>query len=82
VTVGSNVTVTVQMSPLVSGANVTVSYSLDNKTFVPIRSLIMNSTTMSFTWTVSVSGSFMLTATWPGDTDHNPARAVVTLNKP
>lgn len=82
VTVGSNVTVTVQMSPLVSGANVTVSYSLDNKTFVPIRSLIMNSTTMSFTWTVSVSGSFMLTATWPGDTDHNSARAVVTLNKP
>ncbi|MGD0176220.1 MAG: STT3 domain-containing protein [Candidatus Bathyarchaeia archaeon] len=82
VTVGSNVTVTVQMSPLVSGANVTLSYSLDNKTFVPIRSLIMNSTTMSFTWTVSVSGSFMLTATWPGDTDHNSARAVVTLNKP
>ncbi len=82
VPVGSNVTVTVQMTPFVTGANVTVSYSLDNKTFVPIGSLIMNSTTMNFTWTVSVSGSFMLTATWPGDNDHNPARAVVTLNKP
>jgi len=82
VTVGSNVTVAVSMSPFVSGANVTVSYSPDNKTFVPIRNLIMNSTTMSFTWTVPISGSFTLRASWPGDTDHKPTSAVVIMNKP
>jgi hypothetical protein len=80
--VGSNLTVTVQMTPPVIGANVTVSYTVDNKTFTPIRSLIMNSTSMSFTWTVTVSGSFTLTANYPGDTDHNQASAAVTLNKP
>ena len=81
-TVGQNVTVTVQMSPFVSGANVTVSYSLDNKTFVPITNVIMSSPTVNFTWTVNVSGSFRLTATWPGNGNYNPATAVVTVNKP
>jgi hypothetical protein len=81
-TVGQNVTVTVQMSPFVSGANVTVSYSLDNKTFVPITNVIMSSPTMNFTWTVNVSGSFILIATWPGNGNYNPATAIVSVNKP
>jgi dolichyl-diphosphooligosaccharide--protein glycosyltransferase len=82
VTAGSNMTVTVQMSPFVSGANVSVSYSVDNKTLVPIQTLIMNSPNMTFTWKVIVSGSFMLVATWTGDDNHNPARAAVIMNKP
>jgi hypothetical protein len=82
VTIGQNVTVTVQMSPFVSGANVTVSYTLNNKTFVPIENVTMRSPSMNFTWRVNVPGSFTLAATWPGNQDYKPALAEITLNKP
>lgn len=81
VTLGQNVTVRVGISPFLSGANVTVSYTFDNKTFVPIRSVLMTSSTVSFTWTVSVSGSFTLVATLPNTNNYNAARAEVKLNK-
>ncbi len=78
---GQNVTVNLQMTPFVSGATVTVSYTFDNKTFVPIRSVVMSSPTTSFTWTVNVAGSFTLVATLPGTGNYNAARAEVILNK-
>ncbi|MGD0688617.1 MAG: STT3 domain-containing protein [Candidatus Bathyarchaeia archaeon] len=81
VTVGQNVTVTVQMSPFVSGANVTVSYTFDNKTFVPIENVIMSSPSMSFTWFVNIPGSFTLAASWPGNQNYDRALAEITLNK-
>jgi len=81
VTIGQNVTVTVQMSPFVSGANVTISYTFDNKTFVPIQTVVMNSPRMSFTWLVNIPGSFTLAASWPGNQNYNRALAEITLNK-
>ena len=81
VTVGKNVTVTVQMSPFVSGANITVSYTFDNKTFVPIENVVMSSPSMSFTWLVNIPGSFTLAVSWPGNQNYNRALAEITLNK-
>ncbi len=82
VTIGQNVTVKIQMSPFVRGANVTVFYTFDNKTFVPIKSILMTSRTMNFTWTVSIPGSFTLVAALPSSNNYNAARADVILNKP
>jgi dolichyl-diphosphooligosaccharide--protein glycosyltransferase len=82
VTAGQNITVMLHMSPFVSEANVTVSYTFDNKTFVPIRTVIMHSSTMSFSWVVSVPGSFTLAATWSGNQNYEQVLAEVTLNKP
>lgn len=82
VTTGQNVTVTVQMSPLVSGTNVTVAYTFDNKTFVPIENVTMSSPSVSFTWRVNITGSFILAAGWPGNQNYSPALAEITLNKP
>ncbi len=82
VTIGQNVTVKIQMSPFVSGANVTVFYTFDNKTFVPIKSILMTSPTMNFTWTVSIPGSFTLVAALRSSNNYNFARADVILNKP
>ncbi len=81
VAMGQNVTVKVQMTPFVSDANITISYTFDNKTFVPIGSVVMSSPTMNFTWTVNIPGSFTLVATWPGNGNYNPARADVIVNK-
>jgi dolichyl-diphosphooligosaccharide--protein glycosyltransferase len=80
--IGQNVTVNVQMTPFLSGANVTVLYTFDNKTFVPIMTLTMNSPTMNFTWKVNIPGSFTLVAALPGTGNYNPARADVIVNKP
>jgi hypothetical protein len=81
VTVGQTVTVTVGMSPFVSGANVTIAYTLDNKTFVPIQTVIMSSPSMSFTWLVNIPGSFTLAANWSGNQNYSRALAEITLNK-
>jgi hypothetical protein len=79
-TVGQNVTVTVTLSPFVSGANVTISYTSDNKTFTPIRTIAMTSPTASFTWTVNVSGSYLLVASWQGSIDYNSATAYLKVH--
>jgi asparagine N-glycosylation enzyme membrane subunit Stt3 len=78
--VGQNVTVTLNLSPFVAGANVIVSYTLDNKTFTPIKSIIMNSQIVSFSWKVDVSGSVMLVATWQGNQDYNAAMAYLEVH--
>jgi asparagine N-glycosylation enzyme membrane subunit Stt3 len=77
---GQNVTITVTMSPFISGANITVSYTPDNKTFTPIKTIDMTSRTGSFTWKVDVSGTFMIVATWQGNQDYGPATASITVH--
>jgi dolichyl-diphosphooligosaccharide--protein glycosyltransferase len=77
---GQNVTITVKMSPFVSGANITVAYTPDNKTFTPIKTIVMTSQTMSFTWKVDLSGTFMLVAAWQGNQDYSPATAYITVH--
>ncbi len=81
VTIGQNVTVKIQMSPFVRDANVTVSYTFDNKTFVPIKSILMTSPSMNFTWTVSIPGTFTLVASLPSTNNYNAARADIIFNK-
>jgi hypothetical protein len=78
--VGQNVTITVTMTPLVAGANVTVAYTTDNKTFTPIRTIAMTSQTMSFVWKENISGSFIIVASWQGNADYNPAGAFVKVH--
>ena len=79
--VDANATITVTMSPFISGANVTLSYTTDNKTFTPIQSIIMTSPTMSIVWKATVPGTFMLVATYAGDVDHNTATAYFTIHR-
>jgi hypothetical protein len=76
---GQSVTINVGLSPFISGANVTVSYTTDNKTLTPIKTIVMTSQTMNFTWKVPVSGSFTIVATYQGNQDYNPATATIKV---
>jgi len=71
VTLGQNITFYWTMDPFVENANVTISYTLDNETYTKIKSFIMTSKTMNYTWTVNVSGTFQVVITWAGNQDYN-----------
>jgi hypothetical protein len=79
--VGQNITVTVSLSPIVTGTNVTITYTFDNKTFTPIHTLLMTSKTMSFTWKADVPGTFTLVATLQAGLNYNPAAAYLTIRR-
>jgi hypothetical protein len=34
----------------------------------------------AFSWTVNVSGNFMIVAAWQGNLDYNPATASITVH--
>jgi dolichyl-diphosphooligosaccharide--protein glycosyltransferase len=76
---GQNVTVNVNLSPFVAGTNVTLTYTFDNKTFTPITTLVMNSQTTTYTWSVHVSGSFMIVATLQ-DPNYYPATTYLKVH--
>jgi asparagine N-glycosylation enzyme membrane subunit Stt3 len=80
-TLGQNVSVTVTLTPFVTGANVTLSYTSDNKTFTPIRTIVMTSQTATFTWTVNATSSYTLVASWQGTIDYNPATAYYKVHQ-
>jgi dolichyl-diphosphooligosaccharide--protein glycosyltransferase len=79
--VGQNITVTVSLSPYVTGTNVTIAYTFDNKTFTPIKTILMTSRTMSFTWKADVPGTFTLVATLQAGTNYNPVTAYITIRR-
>jgi dolichyl-diphosphooligosaccharide--protein glycosyltransferase len=80
--VGQNVTLTWRMQPYVIGANVTLGFTLDNKTYYPIKSFIMTSASMNYTWKVNVPGQFMIVVVWNGNDNYNlVTSAPVTMNK-
>jgi len=82
--VGQNITVAVTLSPYspyVTGTNVTISYTFDNKTFTPINTIVMTAQTMSFTWKADVPGTFMLVATLQAGVNYNPATAYLTIRR-
>jgi hypothetical protein len=79
--VGQNITVTVSLSPYVTGTNVTIAYTFDNKTFTPINTILMTSRTMSFTWKADVPGTFTLVATLQAGIDYNPATAYLAVRR-
>lgn len=82
VPVGQDVTLHVQMEPFVEDANVTLSYTVDNKTYTKITSFIMKSPSMDYTWKVTVLGSFRIVVTWNGNENYNPAiSAQIIMNK-
>ena len=80
--VGQNVTLQWQMNPFVKDANVTLAYTMDNNTYTAIRSFLMTSPTMDYTWTVTVQGQFRIVAIWNGNDNFNEtASAPVLMNK-
>jgi hypothetical protein len=78
---GQTITLTWTMTPLVNGANVTLSYSSKNQTSSVIGIIPMTSPTMNYTWTVPVSGTITITASWTGNDTYGPAQAAIVINK-
>ena len=78
---GQPITLTFGMSPFVNGANVTLAYSTDNSTWIPIKSIVMTSQTMNFAWTVVPTGPFFIQVMWSGNQDHSGSSATITFNK-
>ena len=76
---GHNVTVNWSMKPFDNGANITLYYTLDNKTFTRINSFIMTSPSMNYTWTVPFSATFRIVAVFAGDNDYNQATAYLAM---
>lgn len=71
VTVGQNVTFNLQMNPFIKEANVTISYSLDNRTYTTIRNIVMTDSSMSFVWKVDVEGTIRIVADLGGNRNYN-----------
>jgi hypothetical protein len=80
-TLGQNVTFSWTMDPLVKDANVTLFYTLDNRTYQKIQSFIMNSSSMSYTWKVSVSGTFRVVIGFPGNDNYNESISAAVIMK-
>jgi len=80
--VGQDVTLSWQMDPFVKDANVTLAYTVDNRTFTPIKSFIMTSPTLNYTWKVSVQGQFRIVVVWSGNESYNQTMsAPVVMNR-
>lgn len=73
--VGQNVLLNWHVEPFVSGANITISYTPDNKTFVKIANLIMTSSSMNYSWKVTASGTFRIVVTINADKNYNVTAA-------
>jgi hypothetical protein len=76
---GQEVLLNWHMEPFVSGANVTLSYTSDNVTFVKIKSFIMSSSSMNYTWAVTASGSFRIVVTFVGNENYKEATASLIM---
>ena len=75
-TLGQNVTFSWHIEPFVSEANVTLQYTLDNQTYTKIKSFIMTSTSMNYTWKVDVSGTFQVVVVLNATRDYNEAQSL------
>jgi dolichyl-diphosphooligosaccharide--protein glycosyltransferase len=73
VTVGQNVTFQWTMSPLANGANVTLVYTFDNKTATPIKSFLMTSSSISYSWKVTIRGTFWVRVIFLGSQNYTKA---------
>jgi dolichyl-diphosphooligosaccharide--protein glycosyltransferase len=80
--VGQNVTLRWQMEPFVKDANVTLAYTVDDKTYTTIKSFLMTSSAMSYTWKVTLQGPFRIVIIWNGNENFNQAiSAPVLMNQ-
>jgi len=80
-TAGQPLTLTFKMSPFVNGANVTLGYSVNNSTWIPIKSFVMTSPSVTYAWTVVPTGTFQVAVSWPGDQNHSASNAIIIINK-
>jgi dolichyl-diphosphooligosaccharide--protein glycosyltransferase len=80
VTAGQKVTLQWAMNPFVKNANVTLSYSADNRTYTIIKTFVMVSPTMNYTWTVPVARTFTVMVRWGGNQSYESSSAVVIIN--
>jgi dolichyl-diphosphooligosaccharide--protein glycosyltransferase len=78
---GQPVTFTIAMSPFVSGANLTLSYSTNNQTFIPIKNIVMTGPSETYVWTVVPTGGYVVAVSWAGDQNHSPASTEIVMNK-
>jgi len=78
-TLGQDMVLSWHMEPFVTGANITLSYTADNGTFVKIKSFIMNSSSLDYTWKVSASGAFRIVVTFAGTENYNGATASLIM---
>jgi hypothetical protein len=76
---GQDAVLSWHMAPFVSGANVTLSYTTDNQTFVKIKSFLMTSPSMNYTWKVARSGTIRIVVTFAGDNNYNQATASLIM---
>jgi hypothetical protein len=81
VTAGQPVGLTWTMSPFVKDANVTLAYSTENGTPKVIGVFPMSSPTMSYGWTVPISGRFTIMVSWAGNDRYGPASASLVMNR-
>lgn len=80
--VGQDINLIWRMQPFLNSANVTLALTVDNKTFVPINTFLMTSSSMNYTWKVSVPGQFSLVVMWNGNDNFNQVTsAAVVINK-
>lgn len=78
---GQNVTFYWQMGPFIKDANVTLFYTIDNRTYQKINSFIMTSPSMNYTWRVTVSGTFRVIIGFPGNGDYNESISAPVIMK-
>jgi asparagine N-glycosylation enzyme membrane subunit Stt3 len=79
VTLGQNLTFHFQMEPFVEDANVTIAYTLDNKTYTPIKTIAMTSPSMNYTWKVDVAGTIIIQVGWIGNQNYNTVRSAAII---
>jgi len=79
VSTGQNVTFSWRMDPFVSNANVTLYYSVDNKTWTKIKSFLMTSQVMNYSWKVPTSGTIFVLMEFEGDFNYNLARSATVI---
>jgi dolichyl-diphosphooligosaccharide--protein glycosyltransferase len=77
--IGQNVTFSWTIEPFVKTANVTLSYTTDNNTLVRITGFTATSSSMNYTWRVSVSGTIRVVITIAADNNYDSASASVIL---
>ena len=71
---GYSVSISGSLNSANSQAVVNLSYSEDKVTWQPIATITANQDgTFAYTWKPSSAGSYIIRATWSGDTDHLPA---------
>jgi asparagine N-glycosylation enzyme membrane subunit Stt3 len=80
-TLGQSITFSWSMQPFVNDANATLYYTLDNRTFQKIKSFIMTSPSMDYTWRVDVTGTFRVLVVFSGNQNYSESISAPVIIK-